>query len=273
MKYFTQTNLSIFFGIFILILGLGAFATQASAASIAYTGSFTESPADDGSLTGSITATLTGEVFMNFGSPTLNQGFQYTIANLPAGLTPVMSASSPATIFSPAVTLTLTGNATNNSEGDSISNLTITFLNAAFSGTPAASITDSTYPNGVITFNADPVTPAPASVTLRRNMSLGSRGDTSQAGQSVSGAAPVFPGLMLVLQSGQALTVGAQGAGVRELQTMLNNAQALEQPLIEDAVFGPLTQAAVRTYQADNGLMVDGIAGPQTFASLLLHTQ
>lgn len=35
-----------------------------------------------------------------------------------------------------------------------------------------------------------------------------------------------------------------------------------------DGVFGPLTERAVRAFQQDSGLVVDGIAGPMTFAAL-----
>lgn len=36
-----------------------------------------------------------------------------------------------------------------------------------------------------------------------------------------------------------------------------------------DGEIGPMTMAAVRSYQADSGLTVDGIAGPETFRSLV----
>jgi hypothetical protein len=36
-----------------------------------------------------------------------------------------------------------------------------------------------------------------------------------------------------------------------------------------DGIFGPITFEAVRTYQHTNGLLVDGIVGPQTWGSLI----
>ena len=36
-----------------------------------------------------------------------------------------------------------------------------------------------------------------------------------------------------------------------------------------DGEFGPLTETALREYQKKNGLEVDGVAGPATYAKLL----
>ena len=62
---------------------------------------------------------------------------------------------------------------------------------------------------------------------------------------------------------------GGTGSGglddVRSIQTALNaNGANLE----VDGAFGPLTEAAVRAFQTDNGLTVDGIVGPQTSGAL-----
>lgn len=60
---------------------------------------------------------------------------------------------------------------------------------------------------------------------------------------------------------------GSQGSAVRQLQSELNKRGY---SLDEDGIFGKKTRSAVRDYQKKNGLtMVDGIAGDETWGSLL----
>ena len=60
---------------------------------------------------------------------------------------------------------------------------------------------------------------------------------------------------------------GSQGSTVRQLQNELNKRGY---GLAEDSIFGKKTRSAVRDYQKKNGLtMVDGIAGDETWGSLL----
>lgn len=58
---------------------------------------------------------------------------------------------------------------------------------------------------------------------------------------------------------------GLRGNNVRTLQTALNAAGA---KLKVDGIFGKLTNKAVRAYQSEHELKVDGIAGPKTWGSL-----
>ncbi len=62
------------------------------------------------------------------------------------------------------------------------------------------------------------------------------------------------------------LRYGSRGNCVKSLQTKLNaaghNAGAV------DGIFGSKTKAAVKSFQAANGLVVDGIVGPKTWAKL-----
>jgi peptidoglycan hydrolase-like protein with peptidoglycan-binding domain len=62
------------------------------------------------------------------------------------------------------------------------------------------------------------------------------------------------------------LRLGATGEEVKILQTGLNGKGYA---LVADGVFGPRTEAAVRQFQSDRGLQVDGIVGPQTWGALV----
>lgn len=59
---------------------------------------------------------------------------------------------------------------------------------------------------------------------------------------------------------------GSTGSAVSRLQTVLNEHGY---DLAVDGIFGVKTQAAVRDYQKKNGLKLDGIAGKETWGSLL----
>ena len=57
-----------------------------------------------------------------------------------------------------------------------------------------------------------------------------------------------------------ALKKGSKGAEVKILQQKLN--------LMDDGIFGSLTEEAVKEFQANNGLTVDGIVGQKTWDKL-----
>ncbi|MEB3281845.1 MAG: peptidoglycan-binding protein [Lyngbya sp.] len=79
-------------------------------------------------------------------------------------------------------------------------------------------------------------------------------------------ATDIFP---KTIQSLPILRRGIQGKTVKNLQERLN---ILGSRLVVDGIFGPATEAAVKYYQKDNGLLVDGIVGPQTWNLLLKST-
>lgn len=56
------------------------------------------------------------------------------------------------------------------------------------------------------------------------------------------------------------LKKGSKGSDVKLLQQKLN--------LLQDGIFGPLTDEAVREFQKANGLTIDGIVGPKTWNAL-----
>ena len=60
---------------------------------------------------------------------------------------------------------------------------------------------------------------------------------------------------------------GMTGDDIKELQELLNELDY--GPLTVDGDFGKKTEAAVKEYQKENKLDVDGIVGPDTFAELL----
>ena len=62
------------------------------------------------------------------------------------------------------------------------------------------------------------------------------------------------------------LRMGAKGAAVRELQTLLGRAGLVVKV---DGDFGPATRDAVKVFQELSGLTVDGVAGPATMKLLL----
>jgi putative chitinase len=67
------------------------------------------------------------------------------------------------------------------------------------------------------------------------------------------------------------LKEGARGAAVVELQTKL--AEHGFCPGAADGVFGPATEAAVKSFQKDKGLGADGVVGPKTWAALAAAPQ
>lgn len=80
-----------------------------------------------------------------------------------------------------------------------------------------------------------------------------------KAGYVEEGAEAPLPAL------GTILKLGAKGDAVRTLQQALNAAGAR---LLVDGDFGMKTDAAVRGFQRARGLVVDGRAGPKTWAAL-----
>ncbi len=107
----------------------------------------TESGANDGSITATITITLSvGSIFTYYESTDLATG---RVSNVPAGLTAVLR-SGPDRTFA---TLSFTGTATAHANADGISNLTVTFFNGDF--TPNGVPSGANRNNIVIDF-ADP---------------------------------------------------------------------------------------------------------------------
>ena len=71
----------------------------------------------------------------------------------------------------------------------------------------------------------------------------------------------------LTTASSPDLGVGDFGASVTQVQQLLQRAGVATGPI--DGDFGPMTQAAVRRFQASRGLPVDGVVGAQWLARKL----
>lgn len=69
------------------------------------------------------------------------------------------------------------------------------------------------------------------------------------------------------MNSGATLALGATGADVRRLQILLVMTKLLDYQQI-DSTFGAKTQAAVKSFQGTQNLVVDGIVGPITWNAL-----
>lgn len=79
-------------------------------------------------------------------------------------------------------------------------------------------------------------------------------------------AAACFAGQPMASVSAEALRVGDQGPEVMAVQQALSNAGY---ELEVDGKFGPATEAALKEYQRDYGLEVDGLAGAEVYRLLL----
>ncbi|MFH2143121.1 MAG: T9SS type A sorting domain-containing protein [Bacteroidota bacterium] len=96
---------------------------------------FTEDVANDGSISTVINLNLTFDTFV-ITTGAMTEATHYNVANVPAGLSVLITATDANN-----ATVELTGNATNHADIDDISNMEITFLNAAFTGNDASNVT------------------------------------------------------------------------------------------------------------------------------------
>ena len=100
------------------------------------------------SVTGSIIATLVGDTFAAESVITDGSSVAVTSTTLPAGLIAEFTRTSDT-----EVTLTLTGAATDHAHSNDVSDLAITFTDAAFAQENAGTIMGLAYTSGVIDFS------------------------------------------------------------------------------------------------------------------------
>jgi hypothetical protein len=133
------------------------------------TSTFTESTANDGSISTSSIIILANETFTG----TNGDNWSALVSNLPAGLTASLIRTSPTT-----ATLTLNGKATAHASANNISNLTVIFTNAQFSGGSATQVTGATNRTLSISFN-DPTPVQPTPVSVLKGYWVGSQNSTT----------------------------------------------------------------------------------------------
>lgn len=121
---------------------------------------WTETASNNGSVsTNSITISLMGDTFVN-NSGTLVEGTHYTLPNKPAGLTSSIAVAADGLV----ATLTLASSATQHEAIDSVADVKVTFLDAAFTIYAAANVTNSVAANTGVSINFNNET-TPATVT------------------------------------------------------------------------------------------------------------
>ncbi len=151
--------------------GIGAFTTSTSLATIgnstkndliinfldpynlAYSGSMlNENTGNNGSISNTITITLTGTIFTGSNGDNFVAGSKVAVTNVPTGLTAVVNRDS-----STQLTLSLTGNATSHANANDISNLTLDFADSAFASNEDAGVTNQNKNDIVVDFTDPPV--------------------------------------------------------------------------------------------------------------------
>ncbi|MEO9644310.1 MAG: cadherin domain-containing protein, partial [Ekhidna sp.] len=105
---------------------------------------FIEGASNEGAVDGFLKVKIAGDSFINTGS-TLSHTTDYTVTNLPSGLTPVMTVDSNGG----SATLTFSGTATNNQDADDLAEVDITFNNSAFVSGDASDIEGISDASGV----------------------------------------------------------------------------------------------------------------------------
>ncbi|HEX4540436.1 MAG TPA: transglycosylase family protein [Acidimicrobiales bacterium] len=113
---------------------------------------------------------------------------------------------------------------------------------------------------GTAIATGQPATAAPATP--------GPKPASPEIGDLVLAAIPHFPVLAATTGFSRDLSLSAPwqvGPDVRALQSGYSAHGVNPGPI--DGIFGPLTEAATRSFQASKGLAVDGVAGPATWAA------
>jgi hypothetical protein len=109
---------------------------------------FTEAPADNGSIQNTLTLSLANETFTGSNGDNLIALGKASVGNVPSGLTAVLTRQSASTAV-----LSLTGQASAHVATNSISNLSLTFADTAFTGGGAAGVSGYARTDLYVNFN------------------------------------------------------------------------------------------------------------------------
>jgi DNA-binding beta-propeller fold protein YncE len=180
------------------------------------TGTFVEANANDGSISTTSSVTLSRETFV-VTNGAMAQGVHFTTANVPAGLTVVVTGTSATTAI-----ISITGKATSHESSNDISNLTVSFLDAAFTTYPAGVVAAGTKSDFSIDFQDAP-TPTPTSTPTATPVPTAAPntvgGRVVNGGVGVSNALVYVPGLGTAItdQNGYFVLEGADSSITYEL--------------------------------------------------------
>ncbi|MCF7831793.1 MAG: peptidoglycan-binding protein [Candidatus Pacebacteria bacterium] len=253
---------------------------------LTYVGSFSETSENDGSVEGSLVITFanSNDTFVNQGG-VLTIGTEYEIENLSAGLSSVLSVNNDGT----EATLTLEGQAIDHENVHSVQNMTLQFLDDAFTIVDADEVIGASYEEGNIEFS-DRRRQSSGGSVQSQVVNLQSMGKDEQADQvkeefshlfeesSVDNLLVSLLTQLAVLQNQVSLLQSypmsqsdhcptlyqwIQGFShcIQSLQTQLGNIRI-------DGIFGPETHETVLSFQEKMNIRTDGIVGPETKKSL-----
>ena len=127
-------------------------------------------------------------------------------------------------------------------------------------------VSDAIRATALAAVSTPPPMPPPARVTTAANAS----GTQAQA----RAAAPRAPSTVRTAVASIAPTLrrGSTGVAVRAVQQLINHdirCRSLPvEPLVVDGIYGVRTEGAVRAFQQQHGVVVDGIVGPATWQFL-----
>lgn len=227
--------------------------------SLWYSGSvFTESAGNNGAIGNTISITLSNDTFTGINDDNFVTAGRVTVANVPSGLTVVLTRQDPKTLYA-----TLSGNAAAHHAANNVADLTFTFLNSAFALGNASIVTNAVrsdlavqylnpslaYPGGT-TFNEswpnDGSIANTLAITLSGDTFAGTNGqDLVASGFVVPANVPAGLTAQIVRTGPQGLTAGLAGNAVNHLSYQNVNDLTFT---FQDSAFATSPAAVVTNY-------------------------